>query len=94
MKKFFQQLWQKLLKFLLPIWNALVWVYEWVYYKLFPRFKLTVSYNSTWGDADDRSYEVKKFLKTQDKYLKFITDDGELIEIRGAEGLNYRIEQL
>ena len=94
MKKFFQQLWQKLLKFLLPIWNVLVWVYEWVYYKLFPRFKLTVSYNSTWGDADDRSYEVKKFLKTQEKYLKFITDDGELIEIRGAEGLNYRIEQL
>ena len=94
MKKFFQQLWQKLKRFLLPIWNALVWVYEWVYYKLFPRFKLTVSYNQTWGDADDKSYEVKKFLKTQEKYLKFITDDGELIEIRGADGLNYRIEQL
>lgn len=94
MKKFFQQLWQKLLKFLLPIWNAIVWVYEWIKYKLFPRYKLTVSYNQTWGDADDKSYEVKKFLKTQEKYLKFITDDDELVEIRGADGLNYRIEQL
>ena len=94
MKKFFQQLWQKLLKFLLTIWNAIVWVYEWIKYKLFPRYKLTVSYNQTWGDADDKSYEVKKFLKTQEKYLKFITDDDELVEIRGADGLNYRIEQL
>ena len=94
MKKFFQQLWQKLKRFLLPILNAIVWVYEWIKYKLFPRYKLTVSYNQTWGAADDKSYEVKKFLKTQEKYLKFITDDGELIEIRGADGLNYRIEQL
>ena len=37
---------------------------------------------------------VKKFIKKQDKYLKFITDDGELVEIRGTDGLNYRIQQL
>lgn len=60
----------------------------------FPRYKLLVSYNHTWGDADDREFVVKKFYKKQPKYLKFKTHEGDLIEIRGAEGLNYRIEEL
>ncbi len=58
----------------------------------FPRWKLTVSYNQTWGDSDDRDFVVKKFYKKQPKFLKFKTHEGEIIEIRGAEGLNYRIE--
>ena len=58
----------------------------------FPRWKLTVSYNQTWGDSDDRDFVVKKFYKKQPNFLKFKTHDGEIIEIRGAEGLNYRIE--
>ena len=58
----------------------------------FPRWKLTVSYNQTWGDSDDREFVVKKFFKKQPNFLKFKTHDGEIIEIRGAEGLNYRIE--
>ena len=57
-------------------------------------YKLTVSYNHIYGDADDVVYEVKKFYKKQDKYLYFKTVEGELVEIRGAEGLNYRIEEL
>lgn len=69
-------------------------VYFWVKYLLFPRYKLTVSYNAIFGDADDKDYIVKKFHKKQDKFLKFVTDEGELVEIRGAEGLNYRIEEL
>ena len=59
---------------------------------LFPRWKLTVSYNQTWGDSDDREFIVKKFYKKQPKFLKFKTHEGEVVEIRGAEGLNYRIE--
>tara|TARA_B100000902_G_scaffold206532_1_gene196775 strand:- start:241 stop:465 length:225 start_codon:yes stop_codon:yes gene_type:complete len=59
-----------------------------------PRYKLTVSYNHTWGDADDATYIVRKFFKKQDKYLKFQNENKEIVEIRGAEGLNYRIEQL
>ena len=59
-----------------------------------PRWKLTVSYNQTWGDSDDREFTVKKFYKKQPKFLKFKTHDGDMIEIRGAEGLNYRIEEL
>ena len=57
-----------------------------------PRWKLTVSYNQTWGDSDDREFTVKKFYKKQPKFLKFKTHEGEVVEIRGAEGLNYRIE--
>ena len=57
-------------------------------------YKLTVSYNHIYGDAVDVVYEVKKFYKKQDKYLYFKTVEGELVEIRGAEGLNYRIEEL
>ena len=58
----------------------------------FPRWKLIVSYNQTWGDSDDREFVVKKFYKKQPNFLKFKTHEGEVVEIRGAEGLNYRIE--
>ena len=57
-------------------------------------YRLTVSYNGVWGDSDDRTYTVKKFYSKKDKFLKFKTSEGELVEIRGAEGLNYRIEEL
>ena len=57
-------------------------------------YKLDVSYNHTWGDADDQSFIVKKFHKKQEKFLSFTTQDGELVEIRGAVGLNYRITEL
>jgi hypothetical protein len=57
-------------------------------------YVLKVSYNATWGDSDDQEFIVKKFIKKQDKFLSFITREGELVEIRGAEGLNYRITQL
>ena len=66
----------------------------WLVSKFFPRYELTVSYNQTWGDADDKTYVVKKFYKKQPKYLKFRTHEGDLVEITGAEGLNYRIEEL
>ena len=58
------------------------------------RYKLTVSYNAVYGDADDTTYIVRKFLKKQPKYLKFLNEDKEVVEIRGAEGLNYKIEEL
>ena len=57
-------------------------------------YSLKVSYNATWGDADDQEFIVKKFIKKQPKFISFITEDGELVEISGADGLNYRIQQL
>ena len=56
--------------------------------------ELTVSYNSTYGDEDDQTFVVRKFYKKQPKFLKFKTREGDIVEIRGAEGLNYRISEL
>ena len=75
------------MKRLKKIWLAIVSVF-------FPRYKVIVSYNKTWGDLDDREFIAKKFYKKQPKLLKFKTLDGDIVEIRGAEGLNYRIEEL
>ena len=61
---------------------------------IFPRYTLTVSYNDTWGDKDDQEFIVKKFYTKKPNYLKFRTHEGDLVEVRGADGLNYRIEQL
>ncbi len=76
----------------LKIWLIEAW--KWLYRLFVTEYRLTVSYNSTWGDADDREYIVRKFYNRKDKYLRFKTSDGDLVEIRGAEGLNYRIEAL
>jgi len=57
-------------------------------------YELHVSYNNTWGDEDDQTFVVKKFYKKQPNFLKFKTQEGDIVEIRGAEGLNYRIQAL
>lgn len=69
------------------LWTWLIGLFQ-------TRYKLTVSYNSTYGDADDQTFIVKKFYSKKDKYLSFKTDDDETVEIRGAEGLNYKIEEV
>jgi len=66
----------------------------WLVSKVFPRYELTVSYNQTWGDSDDKTYIVKKFYSKKPKYLKFKTHEGDIVEVIGAEGLNYRIEEV
>ena len=57
-------------------------------------YSLKLSYNATWGDSDDQEFIVKKFIKKQPKFISFITEEGELVEISGADGLNYRIQEL
>ncbi len=76
----------------LKTWLKQVWT--WLTSLFRTRYKLTVSYNSTYGDADDQTFIVRKFYNKQDKYLKFQTDKKEVVELRGAEGLNYRIEEI
>ena len=68
--------------------------WNWVKSLFITYYRLKVSYNHTWGDADDQEFIVRKFHKKQEKFLSFTTQDGELVEIRGAEGLNYRITEL
>ena len=68
--------------------------WEWLKSLFITYYKLSVSYNTTWGDKDDQIFLVRKFYVKKEKHLRFKTKDGELVEIRGAEGLNYKIEQL
>jgi hypothetical protein len=83
LKAFFKNIIVKLVKFY-------YWFIDWfIVYE-----ELTVSYNYTYGDADDQTFVVRKFYKKQPKFLKFKTREGDVVEIRGAEGLNYRISQL
>ena len=86
LKKFFGKL-KTLPEKLIKFWY---WLKGWfVTYHL-----LKVSYNATWGDSDDQEFIVKKFIKKQPKFISFITEEGELVEISGADGLNYRIQEL
>tara|TARA_R100000541_G_scaffold28348_1_gene37677 strand:+ start:235 stop:456 length:222 start_codon:yes stop_codon:yes gene_type:complete len=71
------------------MWNKLV---EWFWYKLRPRYKVTVSFNKEYGDEDDRSYITKKIIVQKEKHLKFRDDNGRIIEYQSAAGLNYIIE--
>jgi hypothetical protein len=77
-----------------PIKEKLIAFWNWLKSLFITYYVLKVSYNATWGDSDDQEFIVKKFIKKQEKFLSFITREGELVEIRGAEGLNYRITQL
>ncbi len=74
--------------------TTLINLWAWLKSLFQTRYKLTVSYNSTYGDADDQTYIVKKFFSKKDKFLSFKTDNDEVVEIRGAEGLNYKIEEV
>ena len=74
--------------------NKLKEIWTWIVNLFKTRYKLTVSYNSTYGDKDDETFIVLSFYNKQEKYLKFKTEDKEIVEIRGAEGLNYKIEEL
>ena len=68
--------------------------WEWLKSLFTTYYNLTVSYNATWGDKDDQSFVVIKFYIKKEKHLKFKTKKNEIVEIRGAEGLNYKIEEL
>ena len=57
-------------------------------------YELRVSYNHTWGDHDDQTFIVSRFYKKQPNFLRFKTQEGDIVEIRGAEGLNYKIQAL
>jgi hypothetical protein len=58
------------------------------------RYKVTVSFNKEYGDADDKTYISKKIITKKEKHLKFKDVDNNLIEYRSASGLNYIIEDM
>lgn len=58
------------------------------------RYKITVSFNSEYGDNDDRTYITKKVLIQKEKHLKFRDENNKVIEYRSSSGLNYIIEDV
>ena len=69
-------------------------LWKWIKSLFQTRYKVTVSFNKEWGDADDRSYITKKILVQKEKHLKFKDEHRKIIEYRSAAGLNYIIEDV
>ena len=69
-------------------------ILEWFLSLFVERFKVTVSFNKEYGDADDRHYVAKKIIVQKEKHLKFRDEENKIIEYRSAAGLNYIIEDL
>jgi len=56
-------------------------------------YTIQVSYDSQWGNADDKIYTgVRSIQKQTFKELKFITEDKRPVHIKANSGLNYKIE--
>lgn len=71
--------------------RAWIWMKSW----FITYHRVTVSYNAIYGDADDQVFEnVPKILKQKEKLLIFINEDGDKIQFQGADGLNYKIEEV
>ena len=67
--------------------------WSWVKSLFMTRYTVSVSYNAEWGDKDDRVYTgVRKIITKKEKLLYFIDSEKRPVEIRGAAGLNYKIE--
>ena len=76
------------------ILNKIKLIIKWIIELFKKRYKVTVSFNKEYGDADDRSYITKKILIQKEKHLKFRDEDNKLVEYRSAAGLNYIIEDI
>ena len=79
-------------EFFIKVWEIIKKIGTWIQSLFLTRYKVTVSFNKEWGDADDRSYITKKILVQKEKHLKFKDEDGKIVEYRSAAGLNYIIE--
>ena len=76
------------------ILNKIKLIIKWVIELFKTRYKVTVSFNKEYGDADDRSYITKKILIQKEKHLKFRDENNKLVEYRSSAGLNYIIEDV
>ena len=80
----------KIKQFFVSVKNWWIWLKS----KFVPIYQVTVSFNNVWGDSDDQVFIVKKIITQKEKFLKFRTESGEVIQFSGAEGLNYKIEEM
>jgi hypothetical protein len=79
----------------IPYYSAFVgkWIVEKCKMWFTTRYKVTVSFNSVYGDSDDRVFITRKVLIQKEKHLKFRDDHGKIVEYRSSGGLNYIIEE-
>ena len=68
------------------------YIYEWIKSLFTTRYRVTVSFNNVYGDADDRTFIAKKLLVQKEKHLKFVDEDNKTVEFRSSGGLNFIIE--
>ena len=85
---------ERVQKLITKIWGWIKIAFWWFVDLFRTRYEVTVSFNKEWGDADDKSYIVKKISVQKEKHLKFTTEDDEVVEYRSAAGLNYIIKEL
>ena len=71
-------------KLITKIWGWIKIAFWWFVDLFRTRYEVTVSFNKEWGDADDKSYIVKKISVQKEKHLKFTTEDDEVVEYRSA----------
>ena len=76
------------------ILNKIKLIIKWVIELFKKRYKVTVSFNKEYGDADDRTYISKKIITQKENHLKFRDENNKLVEYRSAGGLNYIIEDM
>lgn len=89
---FFCKLWKGLVIVLTAPFKAMAWLWKWWTTK--PTYKITVSYDSKFGNSDDVVYEgVPKILKQTWKELNFITAEEKSVSVKANTGLNYRVEE-
>mgnify|MGYP003113180665 CR=1 FL=1 len=69
-------------------------ILNWILELFKTRYKITVSFNKEYGDADDRTYISKKIITQKENHLKFRDENNKLVEYRSAAGLNYIIEDV
>ena len=69
-------------------------ILNWILELFKTRYKITVSFNKEYGDADDRTYISKKIITQKENHLKFRDENNKLVEYRSAGGLNYVIEDV
>tara|TARA_R110002012_G_scaffold205893_2_gene375663 strand:+ start:462 stop:680 length:219 start_codon:yes stop_codon:yes gene_type:complete len=69
-------------------------IFQWIFNLFKTRYKVTVSFNKEYGDADDKTYISKKLITQKENHLKFRDENNKLVEYRSAGGLNYVIEDV
>ena len=77
------------------VWEWLKCAWVWLKSWFIQYHRVTVSYNAIYGDADDQVFEnVPKIITQKEKLLTFVNEDGCRVSFSGADGLNYKIEEM